>query len=84
MAQPVMSSELSQTKKPRLNGPLVLSVDGVLFESSKIRLFSMFSNTSRASFKIVEVESTAAYATLTERSHSVRNRAASNRRVVKR
>jgi hypothetical protein len=44
----------------------------------------MFSNTSRASFKIVEVESTAAYATLTERSHSVRNRAASNRRVVKR
>lgn len=84
VAQPVMSSELSQTKKPRLKGPLVLSVDGLLFESNKIRLFSMFSNTSNASFKIVEVESTAAYATFTERSHSVRKRAASKRRVVKR
>lgn len=71
-------------KKPRLNGPLVLSVDGSLLESTKILLFSTFSSTSKASLRAVEVDSTAAYATFTDRSHSVRNRAASKRRDVKR
>lgn len=60
VAQPEISSELSQMKKPRLKGPLVLSVDGSLLESTKILLFSTFSSTSKASLRAVEVDSTAA------------------------
>ena|SRR5688572_28000647 len=75
---PWKKSELSQRKSPRFKGPLVLSDDGGVFLSIKMRCFSIVSSTSNATLQSSEADKTAAKSTLTDRSHSVRMRAASN------
>lgn len=84
VAHPERSRELSHKKNPRLTGPLVLSFEGGLILLSRMSLFSTLSRIRIETLKAKDVDSSEAYAPLTEISHSVRNRAPSQTKDMNR
>lgn len=84
VAHPEMRRLLSQMKKPLLNSPLVLSVEGVCPLLMSTFLFSTLSSTRIVILEAIDVDKTAATPVFEAISHSVRALATSKSSVMNR